>query len=61
MIQDASHAHVSLDGIIDSEDVFNEVIKLDSCRGETSNSVVDPARLISVPIRGSWHSLVTVA
>ena len=32
MIQDASHAHVSLDGIIDSEDIFNEVIKLDSCR-----------------------------
>ena len=32
MIQDVSHAHVLLDGIIDSEDVFNEVIKLDSCR-----------------------------
>lgn len=29
MIQDASHALVSLDGIIDPEDVFNEVTVLD--------------------------------
>jgi hypothetical protein len=28
MIQDASHSLVSLDGIIDPEDVFNEVIML---------------------------------
>ena len=46
MIQDASHALVSLDGIIDPEDVFNEVTMFDHNSERVSNFCVDLARLI---------------
>jgi len=46
MVQDASHALVSLDGIIDPEDVFNEVTIFDYISERVHDSSVDLARLI---------------
>ena len=61
MIQDTSNSFVSLDGIIDPEDVFNEVIMFACCSGEDPGLNVDPARLISVPMGNYWLSLATAA
>jgi len=46
MIQDASHALVSLGGIIDPEDVFNEVTVFDYISERVADFSVDLARLI---------------
>lgn len=45
MIQDASHALVALEGILDQEDVFNEVTKFDYISEGVSDFCVDLARL----------------